>query len=751
MEMYSNTNNTLETAIDLPGKKRQLNYLKCRFCRQSKKKCEPVHRKWPGQKCNRCKDERLDCSENVRANGHTGRPPQPKTPDAPPTKASDEREALLVKRKRKPEVIVDELRGQIETGPGRHTSSDGGFQETVGGDRVDHERNSPNPDGRSHGTDGCKDYYDLSLRVAWLQRVKRYMQSLTAFGIDQTHGKYYHLPLLPGVTEWRYVRITAYLDDLVRELRAEEKSISDSIARCLSVSSSSHNGPLKFLHWCFTNLLLDLNCEHKKTESTLNRILSAETLSTLSDNPVDDRDIATALRIQEAILLKILDQGIAPNHLAGAQSALLRYCHIYASCKARLALLFPDGWQKRARVPAVHLLLSLSRSTSLLHLITEPDMAQKDFFDRSLFNLSLDLKLDGLEKFHAILKSSELDDLTKRKPLHISSLNGQIATSLALIDLAARTGQLDDQDWKGRTALHIASVKGHAALVLRLLSKGAEILAHDSRGKTPLHYAIAGGQVSTTAILAKKTPWQDWSTLVLPALQGGNVAVVSMIMDKVTDPLSADVKREALEIAVQTSNENLLNLFLQTTDPDIHFDRRCYGRAKETLLKFALKTGNTNIVNLLIGKYDVPVDSVDLLGFPYSLVEPGFEDVLTVLLDSGKFHPDSRNGMGDTALHSAARMGYDQTVRTFLDHGADIEIPDGQGRTPLFNAVKQNSPKIVRMLLEVGARVQIKDKADKSPLDLCMEDETPNMEIKALLKRYMNNGTPYHTFGPFER
>jgi hypothetical protein len=67
-------------------KKRHLNYLKCSYCRRDKKKvkmfrgwaselrltnypkCEPTNRVWP-QKCRRCIDQKLACSENLRAGG----------------------------------------------------------------------------------------------------------------------------------------------------------------------------------------------------------------------------------------------------------------------------------------------------------------------------------------------------------------------------------------------------------------------------------------------------------------------------------------------------------------------------------------------------------------------------------------------------------------------------------------------------------------------------------------------------------
>lgn len=47
------------------------------------------------------------------------------------------------------------------------------------------------------------------------------------------------------------------------------------------------------------------------------------------------------------------------------------------------------------------------------------------------------------------------------------------------------------QDEEGRTPLHFAADRGHAAAASRLLELGARIDAQDSDGMTPLAYAVA--------------------------------------------------------------------------------------------------------------------------------------------------------------------------------------------------------------------------------------------------------------------
>ncbi|KAF2446425.1 hypothetical protein P171DRAFT_259833 [Karstenula rhodostoma CBS 690.94] len=68
---------TLASHIAGPGevavrrRKRRLDYIKCESCRKDKQKCLPTHREWP-QRCNRCVERSLPCSEGSRAQRYHG-------------------------------------------------------------------------------------------------------------------------------------------------------------------------------------------------------------------------------------------------------------------------------------------------------------------------------------------------------------------------------------------------------------------------------------------------------------------------------------------------------------------------------------------------------------------------------------------------------------------------------------------------------------------------------------------------------
>jgi hypothetical protein len=61
--------------------------------------------------------------------------------------------------------------------------------------------------------------------------------------------------------------------------------------------------------------------------------------------------------------------------------------------------------------------------------------------------------------------------------------------------------QADDRDAHRRTALHVASAAGHAAVVSALIQNGANFDATDSEGDNALHIATREGRLSVARTL----------------------------------------------------------------------------------------------------------------------------------------------------------------------------------------------------------------------------------------------------------
>ena len=81
-----------------------------------------------------------------------------------------------------------------------------------------------------------------------------------------------------------------------------------------------------------------------------------------------------------------------------------------------------------------------------------------------------------------------------------------------------------------------------------------------------------------------------------------------------------------------------------------------------------------------------------------------------------------------TPLHWAAKLGYHDILKVFLDYTKMINIYDKDFRTPLFLAALNNHKKCVELLLEHGGNAFIKDKKGELP-----EAVSTDPNIKLLL------------------
>ena len=69
-----------------------------------------------------------------------------------------------------------------------------------------------------------------------------------------------------------------------------------------------------------------------------------------------------------------------------------------------------------------------------------------------------------------------------------------------------------------------------------------------------------------------------------------------------------------------------------------------------------------------------------------------------------------------SALHASALSGHALSVKSLLDHGAQIEAVDFMKHTPLFRACEMGHTDVVQTLIDDGARVDVLDEDGRSPL-----------------------------------
>jgi len=98
------------------------------------------------------------------------------------------------------------------------------------------------------------------------------------------------------------------------------------------------------------------------------------------------------------------------------------------------------------------------------------------------------------------------------------------------------------------------------------------------------------------------------------------------------------------------------------------------------------------------------------------------------LLESG-VNPDV--GAGEP-LRYAAASGQATTVKTLLDYGATVDLPDRDGVTALMMACGQGHREVVVVLLERGASPVVRDRQGRSARDYAKQ--APDQIVAGLIR-----------------
>ncbi len=96
-------------------------------------------------------------------------------------------------------------------------------------------------------------------------------------------------------------------------------------------------------------------------------------------------------------------------------------------------------------------------------------------------------------------------------------------------------------------------------------------------------------------------------------------------------------------------------------------------------------------------------------------------------------NPNIKDGQGNTPLHAAALLGFQEGAELLLRQKAQINATNGSGETPLVIAVQQRNIPMVRLLLTNGADPKIADRiAGKNAIDYASEDPRGAAVLKVI-------------------
>ena len=299
--------------------------------------------------------------------------------------------------------------------------------------------------------------------------------------------------------------------------------------------------------------------------------------------------------------------------------------------------------------------------------------------------------------------------------LHWSALNGDLDSTNVLLLAGAATEPLTRV---GRyTPLHLASSRGHAAVVARLLEAGSKPGALTETGVQPLHLAAQAGSADAIKALLDRgadvnMPDQTHgrTPLVFAASQN-RLDAMKTLLAKGADPRAVtkviDYRERSAEDAKARQERN--RIFAATTgraaDNDSNIDAPSPG--SQPAGRGGQAGAGVNPAGVGGGQ---PAGGGRGQG-------PGGVRPPSDLEQIG------RQG-GFTALHYAVRDGHAQAVSMLLEAGLDLNLPtEGDGTTPMALAIINGQYDLALTLLERGADPNLANDDGVAPLFATLNNE----------------------------
>jgi ankyrin repeat protein len=288
------------------------------------------------------------------------------------------------------------------------------------------------------------------------------------------------------------------------------------------------------------------------------------------------------------------------------------------------------------------------------------------------------------------------DTLPPSDSLHILSLlsrDGPITDYLSVDELGLPMSQ-------HTYVVLFAAATGRLALLKELHHSHSDVLdgARDGFGGTALHWAAAGGQLSSV----------DW------------------IMDHISHHISTLTDSQgltALHLAVKNSHTHIVKTLLRKG-----LNLQTLGRnIWDSVMDECMRKGELSIVKTLLAASDTQFGLANLRGqtlLHLSAIH-GNASVLKYLLDETPIadHINDRDHRHRTALYCASLHGRADAVRILVQHDADVALADQQGWTPLHAVctsqivLEQKIQAVIVALVEGNASSYVQDHQGKTPYD----------------------------------
>jgi ankyrin repeat protein len=309
--------------------------------------------------------------------------------------------------------------------------------------------------------------------------------------------------------------------------------------------------------------------------------------------------------------------------------------------------------------------------------------------------------------------------------------------------LIKRGSPLNVKDSEGKTPLMHACIRGHHAVVNKLLTGGADTKLECCYGATAFFYASGGhcdwdvnGANRAKCVMEFIRAGADvnqisevYNTNGTPlciASLVGNDAVVKVLLD---NNAAIDVKGSdgctALMLAVSQSRVSTVKLLIKRGA-----DIRIRNNKDLDALCCACQIGNVQVINLLIeagcSLYQLPWSAVHMAS------AHGQTGAVKHLLNLGA-DVNSLSKNNNTPLLCASNGGHYDVVATLIAAGAELDLKGYFNHTAMFVAASKGYAKIVSTLAAAGASLNVQCEYNMTALAIASSNGYTDV-VEVLLK-----------------
>jgi ankyrin repeat protein len=270
-------------------------------------------------------------------------------------------------------------------------------------------------------------------------------------------------------------------------------------------------------------------------------------------------------------------------------------------------------------------------------------------------------------------------------PLLFAAQQGDIESARMLLAAGADVNEVNEEDG---SALVVASASGHEELALYLLEQGADPMATDAYGITPLHYALNKGLTSIAGAKRSSTDRFGWTR---PSMHN----LVKALLDKGADPNARIAKDfppyDYAPIARSNGNDHAQMALVGVTPMVL-----AAAGGDVTAMRILAERGANPRMTSPEGVSPLLVAAG--LGIERGMLDEksALEAAQLALQLGGDVNAAKEDGR--TALHVAALLGWNDMIRFLASQGANLDAKDMYGQTPLSIALGDPEGLIYRQL-----------------------------------------------------